>query len=126
MLCGSPVVLWISTDVPLKCQYLPTALQSHPIILMFLSVLLICKQLIAPIFRKVCPVHFPEDGGSKLLLEMHDSNSYFVCSQIGRTQGQLRMFSHCRGYVQGPTKSGAFRDSAHSDLHISTATHTVK
>jgi hypothetical protein len=64
------------------------------------------------VFRTVHWVHAPEDGGSKLLLEIHYSNFYFFCSQIGRTQGELRRLSHWRGYVQGPHKKRAFRDSA--------------
>jgi hypothetical protein len=66
----------------------------------------------------VCWAHVPEDGGSKLLLEMHYSNPYFFCSQIGRAQGELRMFLHWRGCVQGPNKKRAFRDSAQYSLQI--------
>ena len=85
------------------------------------------KQLTVPIFRNVCHLaHVPEDGGSKLLMNIHYSNSCFLCSQTGRTQGHLRMISHCRGYVWSPTKSGTFRDSAQCNLQISTATYTIK
>jgi hypothetical protein len=88
-------------------------MQSHLIILVFLSVLHICQATYCPHLHERVPVaHVHEDGGSKLLLKIHYSNSHFVCLQIGRTQGQLRMISHCRGYVWSPTKSCAFRDSA--------------
>jgi len=110
--------------------------QSYPIIFMFLSVVYICKQLTAPICGNLCFVPCLQDsalgtcswkwGQEVVTGNIHYSNSYFVCLQIGRTQGQLRMSSHCRGYVRSPTKSGAFRDSAQQDLQISTVTYNMK
>jgi hypothetical protein len=101
--------------------------QSHLIILMFLSVLHICQTTYCPPSSEMCATGhtFLKMGGSKLL-KIHYSNCYFVCLQIGRAQGQLRMISHCRGYMWSPTKSCAFRDSAQWDLQISTATCTIK
>ena len=116
-LCDFSVMLYCSRHVLMFAwnvrTYLPhytvTSHNSHvPFSTSYLP-----SNLLPPILRNVCHwARVPEDGDSTLLLKIHYSNSYFVCLQIGRAQGELRMISHCRGYVWSPTKSCAFRDSA--------------
>ena len=113
MLCDSPVVL--CCRYVLKCQYLSSTLHCH--ISCFFQHFIFAGNLVppssgtcvlSPVCRTVHWAHVPEDGGSKLLVKIHYSNSHFVCLQIGRTQGQLRMISHCRGYVWSPTNFACF------------------
>jgi len=124
---------WCSPEMSVLIRHIT---QSYPIIFRFLSVLYICKQLTALICRNLCLVPCLQDsalgirswrwGQEVVSGNIHYSNSYFVCLQIGRTQGQLRMSLHCRGCVRSPTKSGTFRDSAQQGLQISTATYDIK
>ena len=113
MFCDSPVVLccrrvmmfcWnVSTYLP---HYTVTSQNSH----VSFNISHLPRNLLppssgtcvlCPVYRTLHWAHVPEDRGSKFLLKMHYSKSYFVCLQIGRTQGQLRMISHCRGFVCG-------------------------